>query len=114
VIVLSTERTRRARTAAIDVARTTAEDRAYRPFDAPKTAREDLVRVMRRMEWSSAAEIFQAIGVPDYVDDDPNTERNRYTGALSRLSRNGTIERRVVSLFRKGRTLEYRLPRSES
>lgn len=52
-----------------------------------------LLRALRRFDWVQPADLYDAAGFPDYIDETVNPERNAAAAALSRLVKQGHVER---------------------
>lgn len=53
-----------------------------------------ILRMLRRSDWIRSNEISDALGIPSSIED--AGEQNRYSVALSRLSREGYVETQTV------------------
>ena len=107
VIVLATEKRRRARAAAI-ARHAEISGRCYVPIDEQGTTRTALLRIMRHLDWSTSSEILELLGVPPYEQGD-RRERDAFAQMLCRLAKAGIVERRSINVYRKHKTHEYRL-----
>lgn len=88
--------------------------RGYKPIDVVLAKpRVRLLRALRFFDWTSNEQLFDALGVPLF-DEDDRTERDAYAAALSRLVRvEMLVERREQLTKRRERNglraYEYRL-----
>lgn len=59
-------------------------------LDQPSTR---ILRALRHFDWVRGPDLFAALEVPDFVVGKKNPERDRYSAALSRLAKDGLVER---------------------
>lgn len=52
-----------------------------------------ILRALRHFDWVRGPDLFAALEVPDFSVGKKNPERDRYSAALSRLVKDGLVER---------------------